>query len=275
MDYTDYKHGRIAAIGEDHKGELCRIDQRRDVCTEIAIFLCVLGENSAASALKIVLLTQRTQSFSQRPQRRILCYDGPPSEFMQSELQLIENEGSFERDGYLVARKVFDRQHLDIYASYSLMLDINSFRRREEKPGMRDRYGDPLMESILLHLQPTMEKFTGLSLLPTYSYLRVYEAGASLHRHKDRHACEISASVTLGYEAAEPWPLWLEIHQQPRSITLHRGDMVVYKGRDLEHWRERFDGNYWIQAFFHYVDANGPLASYKFDGRRGIGFPPE
>ena len=187
----------------------------------------------------------------------------------------MQDDGSFERDGYLVAREVFDRQHLDIYATYALMLDANSFRRREEKPGMRDRYADPLMESILLHLKPTMEQVTGLSLFPTYSYLRIYEPGAVLARHKDRHACEISASVTLGYDAPEPWPLWLETHQHSRSITLHRGDMLVYKGRELEHWRERFNGNYWIQAFFHYVDANGPLASYKFDCRRGIGLPPE
>ncbi|HEX7333955.1 MAG TPA: hypothetical protein VF290_20795 [Pyrinomonadaceae bacterium] len=185
------------------------------------------------------------------------------------------NDGSFERDGYLVARKVFELHHLDIYATYALMLDANSFRRREEKPLMRDRYADPLMESILLHLKPTMEQATGLTLFPTYSYLRIYESGSVLHRHQDRHACEISASLTLGYDAPEPWPLWLETHQQPRSITLHRGDMIVYKGRELPHWRERFDGNYWIQAFFHYVDANGPLASYKFDGRRGIGLPPE
>ena len=185
------------------------------------------------------------------------------------------NDGSFESDGYLVARKVFDRHNLDIYATYALMLDANSFWQREEHPGLRDRYGDTLMESILLHLQPTIEQATGLSLLPTYSYLRIYETGAVLHRHKDRHACEISASLTLGYDAAEPWPIWLETQQQPRSITLHRGDMLVYKGRELAHWRKRFDGNYWIQAFFHYVDANGPLASYKFDGRRGIGLPRE
>ena len=183
-------------------------------------------------------------------------------------------QASFERDGYVVARNVFDRESLDIYANYALMLDANSFRRREGRLA-RDRYGDTLMEYILLHLQPTMEQITGLTLLPTYSYLRIYERGADLASHTDRHACEISASLTLGYEAPEPWPLWLESHQQPRSITLDRGDMLVYKGRELPHWRECFDGNYWIQVFFHYVDANGPLASYKFDGRRGIGLPYE
>ena len=192
-----------------------------------------------------------------------------------NEIQATENDSSFERDGYVVARRVFDQHSLDIYTHYVLMLGANSFRRLDDKPGCRDRYADTLMESILLHLQPTMEQTTGLSLLPTYSYLRIYERGAVLARHQDRHACEISASLTIGYDAPEPWPLLLEAHQQPRSITLHRGDMLLYKGRDLPHWRERFDGNYWIQAFFHYVDANGPLASYKFDGRGGLGLPPQ
>src|SRR5215217_3420295 len=150
-----------------------------------------------------------------------------------NERQVVENDGSFERDGYVIARKVFDQHSLDIYTNYVLMLGANSFRRRDEKPGCRDRYADTLMESILLHLQPTMEQATRLSLLPTYSYLRIYERGAVLARHKDRHACEISASLTLGYDAPEPWPLWLEIHQQPRSITLNRGDMLLYKGREL------------------------------------------
>jgi hypothetical protein len=185
------------------------------------------------------------------------------------------DDGSFERDGYVVARSVFDDQSLDIYARYVLMLDAKCFRRLEGKHGQRDRYADTLMESLLLHLQPVMEKTTGLNLLPTYSYLRIYERDAVLTKHQDRHACEISASLTVGYDAPELWPLWLESHQQPRSISLRRGDMLVYKGCELPHWRERFEGNYWIQAFFHYVDADGPLASYKFDGRRGIGLPYE
>ncbi len=195
------------------------------------------------------------------------------SELTHGELKADQSDGSFQRDGYVVQRRVFDQRSVDIYATYASMLGAKCFHRREEKHGFSDRYGDTLMESILLHLTPAMEQITGLSLLPTYSFLRIYETGAVLTRHTDRRACEISASVTLGYDAPEPWPLWLEVHQQPRSITLAAGDMLVYKGRELPHWRERFDGNYWIQVFFHYVDANGPLASYKFDGRDGLGLP--
>jgi len=187
---------------------------------------------------------------------------------------VIGSEGSFANDGYVVARRVIDDHTLDIYTNYALRLDEQCFNRNK-KPEFRDRYGDMLMETLLVHLQPWMERATGLRLFPTYSYLRIYERGSVLDRHTDRHACEISASLAIGYDAPEPWPFWLESHEQPRAITLDRGDMLLYKGRELPHWRERFDGNYWIQAFFHYVDADGPLAAFKFDGRRGIGMPYE
>lgn len=198
----------------------------------------------------------------------------PTINFALEESPRAESHGSFRRDGYTTMRSVFDQASLKIYSTYALMLRANNyFATREGRTGFYDLYSDLLMESILLQLQPALEQAAGLSLLPTYSYLRIYETDAVLAKHTDRHACEISASLTIGYDAPEPWPLWLESNQQPRSVMLEAGDMLLYKGRDLPHWRERFKGRYWIQAFFHYVDAAGPLASYKFDGRTGIGVP--
>jgi hypothetical protein len=46
------------------------------------------------------------------------------------------------------------------------------------------------------------------------------------------------------------------------------GDMVVYRGIEIEHWREPFDaeeGSYQVQVFLHYVDANGGLKHLKYD----------
>lgn len=200
----------------------------------------------------------------------------PKATLALDESQRDEHLDSFKRDGYTVVRGVFARQSLEIYSTYALMLQANNyFATREGRQGFYDRYADPLMESILLHLQPALEQATGFSLLPTYSYLRIYETGAVLAKHTDRHSCEISASLTIGYDAPESWPLWLESNRQPLSITLQPGDMLLYKGRELPHWREPFKGRYWIQAFFHYVDAHGPLASYKFDGRKGLGLAPK
>jgi hypothetical protein len=47
--------------------------------------------------------------------------------------------------------------------------------------------------------------------------------------------------------------------------------MVVYKGMELLHWREEYTGIEQIQTFLHYVDQNGPHASYNFDQRKMLG----
>lgn len=213
---------------------------------------------------------------SDQPSSEHIHSGQPEAVFALDESERVEHYNSFAQDGYTVAQRVFDRPSLQIYTTYALMLQANNFfGTREGRTGFYDRYADPLMESLLLHLQPVLEQATGFSLLPTYSYLRIYETGAELSRHTDRPSCEISASLTIGCDATEPWPLWLESNGQTRSITLQPGDMLLYKGRELPHWREQFAGRYWVQAFFHYVDAAGPLASYKFDGRTGIGILPK
>jgi hypothetical protein len=222
-------------------------------------------------------MAMKTGLVSAQPPGSDPARSAPPTiNFALDESERAERVGSFQRDGYTSMRGVFDQTSLDIYTAYALMLQANNyFGTREGQTGFYDRYADLLMESILLQLQPTLEQATGLSLLPTYSYLRLYETDAVLAKHTDRHACEISASLTIGYDAPELWPLWLESNGPPRAITLAAGDMLLYKGRELPHWREQFKGRYWIQAFFHYVDASGPLASYKFDGRTGIGVAPK
>lgn len=183
-----------------------------------------------------------------------------------------EHSRSLRQDGYTIVRGIFDRSTMDICASYALMMQANGLIQPwENRHGFNARYADLLMESLLLHLQPAMEQSTGLSLFPTYSFLRIYETGAVLQKHTDRPSCEISASLTIGYDATQPWPLWVESNGQSRACALETGDMLVYRGREVPHWREQFDGRYWIQAFFHYVDANGALAAYKYDGRAGIG----
>ncbi len=192
-------------------------------------------------------------------------------------LQASQQE-SFAKHGYILLHGVCDPASLAIYSTYALMQRFNDHYETippDDLEGRYHRYADVLAESMLLHLQPAMERATGLNLLPTYSYLRIYETGNFLGRHIDRPSCEISGSLTLGYDASELWPLWVESKGQARPVTLAAGDMLVYRGRDLPHWRERFDGRYWIQVFFHYVDAAGPFVSHKYDGRSRLGGPFE
>ena len=155
---------------------------------------------------------------------------------------------------YLIKRALFSRETTDDW----------------QVPGTPSFYADPLMETLLELVQSVAESFSGLELFPTCSYARVYPRGAILNPHTDRVACEISLSLTLGYDASEIWPLHVSTPRGIQTAQLARGDAILYRGCECPHWRGEFMGEHHAQAFFHYVDRNGPYAEWKFDKRQVV-----
>jgi len=142
-------------------------------------------------------------------------------------------------------------------------------------PNTYSHYADHVMETLLVKVLPVMKNETELDLCPTYSYARLYKHGDELKRHKDRPSCEISTTINLG---GDPWPIFIEPSGEEgkpgTKVLLEVGDMLVYSGCDLEHWREPFDGNICGQVFLHYNHVNGPFAEKnRFDGRSMLGLP--
>ena len=92
---------------------------------------------------------------------------------------------------------------------------------------------------------------------------------------KDRYSCEISTTLNLG---GESWPIYLDPTgregQAGIEVNLDPGDMLIYSGCDLEHWREEFKGKDCGQVFLHYNKKNSKKAKKnKFDKRPFIGLP--
>ena len=161
-------------------------------------------------------------------------------------------------------------------------------RSDQQVVGCYTKYGDWVMETLLMYMIPIMKAKTGLELIPTYTYTRLYEKGNILHRHKDRPSCEVSTTLHLGGDA---WPIFLDpsgqdfvideyknIHKpgapEGVRVDLKVGDMLIYSGCELEHWREPFQGNICSQVFLHYNHANGPFAKTNLlDGRPLLGVP--
>ena len=164
----------------------------------------------------------------------------------------------------------------------------------EQIPHTYSNYADIVMETLMLKCQPIMEKTTGLKLNPSYTYARIYKKGDILHRHKDRFSCEISTTMNLG---GDPWPIYLNpdpkagqvsgpkvgLHQIQHyeatkdkgiKVDLKPGDMLVYSGCELEHWREKFKGKECVQVFLHYNNRKTPGAKDNmFDKRPHLGLP--
>jgi hypothetical protein len=168
-----------------------------------------------------------------------------------------------------VARKMFDDRYISQFNfDWGVWND-------EQVPETYSHYGDIAMETLLKGLKPLMEDETGLKLYETYSYARIYKKGDVLARHKDRYSCEVSTTLNLG---GDSWPIYLEPSgeegKEGTKVILNQGDMLAYRGCEVEHWREAFTGENCAQVFLHYNDAEDEKAEQnKFDGRPFLGLP--
>lgn len=194
-------------------------------------------------------------------------------------------KSKFKKNKYLIIKKAITKEVADFTCKYfSLRKDIfyYIFKKTNQVPDVRlgahgdsqvkdtySQYADPVMETLLKLLLPLMEKNTGLKLYPTYSYARIYKKGDDLKKHRDRPSCEISTTLNLG---GDPWSIYLE----PKiKVDLNPGDMLIYRGCDLAHWRNPFKGKSCCQVFLHYNEKNGPFKNTNvFDGRPMIGIHP-
>ena len=155
--------------------------------------------------------------------------------------------------------------------------------RDPQIPNTFSKYGDAGLETLLMKLLPMTSKITQQNLIPCYAYGRIYKKGDILHRHIDRPSCEVSCTINLG---GEPWPIFMGISKKKSikkkkkkpskgiSVLLKPGDMLIYCGHHIEHWREPFQGNNHCQAFMHYNNKDGPYGQENmFDRRPMLGLP--
>jgi predicted 2-oxoglutarate/Fe(II)-dependent dioxygenase YbiX len=129
-----------------------------------------------------------------------------------------------------------------------------------------------VFDSLLENLLPNFEYASGKRLHPTYAYARLYAPGEELTIHTDRPACEISATLTLGFDGGV-WPIFMgdASGANAAKIEMAVGDAVLYHGMTKHHWREPYkEGKWQAQVFLHYVDADGPHAGKKYDGRKKL-----
>ena len=167
------------------------------------------------------------------------------------------------------ARFLFDQKYLSPFnTEYGVWND-------EQVPNTYSHYSDMAMETLLQQVKPVMEKHTGIKLSETYSYARIYKKGDVLVRHKDRYSCEVSTTLNLG---GDSWPIYLDptgkTGQAGVKIELNPGDMLIYSGCDLEHWREPFEGKDCAQVFLHYNNLKGKNAKQNlYDQRPMLGLP--
>lgn len=181
-----------------------------------------------------------------------------------------------------VARTMFDSKYISQFTEYFGVWND------QQVPNTYSHYSDIVMETLLTKVHSIMEKETALKLIPNYSYARIYKKGDILKRHKDRFSCEISTTMHLGGGC---WDIYLEPDSSKGTVdkktgeyksskskgikvSLQPGDMLVYRGNELEHWREELTFNDCAQVFLHYNNLETKGAKENiYDRRIHLGLP--
>ena len=141
---------------------------------------------------------------------------------------------------------------------------------------------------VALHgfIHNKLKDYIDLDLRETYSYTRMYERGAYLGTHTDRPSCEISATLCLDYQTDDntPWKIWVQndknyanygsekiknetqdLNQRDRikagckSVSLEPGDLLLYQGPNIPHWRDYLVGDYSYHVFVHFFNAQSKM----------------
>lgn len=174
---------------------------------------------------------------------------------------------SLEEDGYIRVNKFLDPEVANFLYKVALLAETNGELEADERIGgsTKKKYGHPVMQRVLSLALPQVEKATGRQLLQAFSFFRVYRNGSSLHRHKDRPACEFSVTLNLGGDAGDGWPIWVNSNNREIPVHLGPGDAMIYRGCDVEHWREPLKADHQAQVFLHYVEKGGARASHAYD----------
>ena len=141
-------------------------------------------------------------------------------------------------------------------------------------------------------LKKELQKVLDFRIRETYSYSRKYVRGAYLRSHTDRPSCEVSATICLDYKSDDgtPWSIWVQNdknylgeadcqdhiyevsqnHNQrqrlkngAKKVDLEVGDVLLYQGPNIPHWRDEFLGEYSYHMFLHFWNATGQLTEME------------
>ena len=121
-------------------------------------------------------------------------------------------------------------------------------------------------------LLPLVEKIVGITLEPTYTYLSCYKKGTDLPAHTDRPECEYTVSYIIDKPKGVKWDIYLHKEKQTKknkgrsnytpdkseclALDCNSNGLMIFKGEDHLHFREKLEADYYNIVLLHYRDIN-------------------
>ena len=118
---------------------------------------------------------------------------------------------AFEKNRYIYLTQALPKDACQNLTDHMFKLSKEGKLTKDDQcPLSESVYGDPLLDQVLEKLTKPLSGQLGIELLPAYTYARIYAPGEELVKHKDRPSCEISGTMTLGFDPGSGiWPIYL------------------------------------------------------------------
>lgn len=173
----------------------------------------------------------------------------------------------FKENKFVVVRNAIDKQILNfLLPTFFYEEENNLCTFGDSQVHNSPSLGNSPSGSVLaVYLKPQVENIVDKKLHYTYNYYRIYQNESELRRHVDRGSCEYSLTICIKKGSCD-YPIFFKKDDGTEvSVELEDGDMIIYKGMELPHWRKKYQGDKHIQMFIHYVDKDGYNSVYKND----------
>jgi alkylated DNA repair dioxygenase AlkB len=162
--------------------------------------------------------------------------------------------------GFVIIRQFLSQEELqksksillDLYHSKNLTYEANNSHYKESFGGDHDYF-----ENLVKLKWKQIQNLVSFKVKPENSYARIYRNGGVLKAHVDRKPLDITASVSLGGNLDDEWPICLiDLNGVTRCEKIYEGDAIVFLGNRMTHWREQLvcrPDQYTLKLFLHWV----------------------
>lgn len=125
-------------------------------------------------------------------------------------------------------------------------------------------HSEPMAVWLHQQIEETVQQLAPDPIKRSYAFLARYMPGSELAAHVDRAQCEYTISITLdaspGRSRDQAWPLGLvDRGGVVRQVRLAPGDALLFKGRELSHFRAPLGPRrHSTSVFAHFVPVDFP-----------------
>jgi hypothetical protein len=179
----------------------------------------------------------------------------------------------FKDNNYFFVPELLDKHLVKFLASYYQAAKDGHVGFFDLDPTSLNCNGDAVADAVLYLMRDKLEKLTGLELLPSYSFVRIYRQGEKVGKHTDGPENQISCTMCVSRDEVD-WPLFVSFKGVEDSFVMQPGDGVIYRGYEVNHWRDKFSGENQVQVIIGLVEKGSEFEDKKYYGRPEPMFAP-